>query len=105
MLPDSLDPDAEARLLSLVRDLDPTILFGDFDHEHYDETDTYDELFLEDLLFVRSANDSFFDEECSKWEFYNSVFFSFTAVTTIGKTKKSLKSSKNCTFPNLSKCH
>ena len=27
------------------------------------------------------------EEDCFKWNLYNSMFFSFTAVTTIGKDK------------------
>jgi hypothetical protein len=28
-----------------------------------------------------------FDEKCQKWSFYHSLFFAFTAVTTIGKSE------------------
>eukprot|EP00088_Acartia_fossae_P046774 TRINITY_DN5060_c0_g1_i1.p1 TRINITY_DN5060_c0_g1~~TRINITY_DN5060_c0_g1_i1.p1 ORF type:complete len:678 (+),score=147.77 TRINITY_DN5060_c0_g1_i1:174-2207(+) len=38
--------------------------------------------FLDSYIEVNNVTE--FDERCLKWDFYNSLFFSFTAVTTIG---------------------
>ena len=41
-------------------------------------------IFMKDLLILFFSYETEFDETCLKWDFYNSLFFSFTAVTTIG---------------------